>query len=126
MPYPWLIKSARYGVAAALLVGAAFAPAFSADEDARNAIPNFAPDTQGEALVARVHQYAREAGRDPAQLPLEGRIRLAGQDPDGWAKQVGAWQALGATSLIAEPRGGGFSFPDGHLSVLRRFKETVS
>ena len=46
MPYPWLIKSARYGLAAALLAGAALAPAFSADEGARRAIPNFAPDTK--------------------------------------------------------------------------------
>ena len=88
--------------------------------------PNFSPATEGQALVARVHQYAREAGRDPATLPLEGRIRLAGQSPDGWAGQVDAWRALGATSLIAEPRGAGLGFPDGHLDVLRRFKATVS
>ena len=43
---------------------------------------DFAPDTQGQALVTRVHQYAREAGRDPAKLPLEGRICLAGQGLD--------------------------------------------
>ena len=83
--------------------------------------PNLAPDAQGQAVVG----YARAAGRDPAGLPLEGRIRLAGQRPDGWAKQVDGWKALGATSVIAEPRGAGLSFPDGHLDVLRRFKETV-
>ena len=88
--------------------------------------PNFAPDAQGRALVASVHRYAREAGRDPAALPLEGRIRLAGQGPDGWSKQVQAWQGLGATSVIAEPRGAGLKFPDGHLDVLRRFRETVT
>jgi probable F420-dependent oxidoreductase len=87
--------------------------------------PNFAPDTQGRALVDRVHQYAREGGRDPATLPLEGRIRLAGQGPEGWAKQVDAWKALGATSVIAEPRGAGLKFPDGHLDVLRRFNDMV-
>src|SRR5712691_10538207 len=87
--------------------------------------PNFSPDAGGKALVARVHQYAREAGRDPARLPLEGRIHLAGHNPDGWVKQVDAWKALGATSLIAEPRKAGLKFPDGHLDVLRRFKETV-
>ena len=87
--------------------------------------PNFPPDAQGHALVARVHQYAREADRDPAKLPLEGRVRLAGQNADGWAKQVEAWKALGATSLIAEPRGERLAFPDGHLDVLRRFKEIV-
>ena len=34
--------------------------------------PNFAPDAQGQALVDRVHQYAREAGRDPADAPARG------------------------------------------------------
>src|SRR5262245_32015062 len=88
--------------------------------------PNFAPDGQGQALVARVHQYAREAGRDPAALPLEGRVRLAGQEPDGWMKQVEAWKALGAASLIAEPRGARLRFPAGHLDALRRFKDALS
>jgi probable F420-dependent oxidoreductase len=88
--------------------------------------PNFAPDAQGRALVGRVHDYAREAGRDPSRLPLEGRIRLAGQDADGWTKQVEAWKALGATHLIAEPRGAKLHFPDGHLEALRRFKATMT
>src|SRR5262247_2843132 len=84
--------------------------------------PNLTPDANGGAIVARVHQYAREAGRYPAKLPMEGCIRLAGQDASGWVKQVNAWKALGATSVIAEPRGAGLEFPDGHLDVLRRFK----
>src|SRR5688572_10488332 len=46
MRHPWWIKSARYGLAVALLAGAALAPALSADEGARKAIPNFAPDTK--------------------------------------------------------------------------------
>ena len=88
--------------------------------------PNLTPEAHGPAIVARVHQYAREAGRDPARLPLEGRIRIGGQSPDGWTKQVNAWKALGATSVIGEARGAGLSFPDGHLDVMRRFRETVS
>ena len=88
--------------------------------------PNVTLDTQGQAVVERVHAYAREAGRDPATLPLEGRIRLAGDDEHGWTKQVDGWKALGATSVIGEPRGAGLSFPDGHLDVLRRFKASLS
>jgi alkanesulfonate monooxygenase SsuD/methylene tetrahydromethanopterin reductase-like flavin-dependent oxidoreductase (luciferase family) len=65
--------------------------------------PNFTPDDQGRALVARVHGYAREAGRDPE-----------------------AWKSIGATSVIAEPRGAGLEFPKGHLDVLRRFKDTIA
>jgi hypothetical protein len=41
-----LRKSSRYAVAAALIAGAAFAPAFSADDAERKAIPNFAPDVK--------------------------------------------------------------------------------
>jgi probable F420-dependent oxidoreductase len=87
--------------------------------------PNLTPDADGRALVARAHAYAREAGRDPSGLPLEGRIRLAGQMADGWARQVDAWKALGATSVIAESRGGRLGFPDGHLEALRCFKEAI-
>ena len=87
--------------------------------------PNFTPDAQGRTLVDQVHRYAREAGRDPATLPLEGRIRLAGQNADGWTKQVEAWKALGASSIIVEPRGGKLRFPDEQLDVLRRFKGMV-
>ena len=83
------------------------------------------PSPRLGAIVARVHQYARDAGRDPAKLPMEGRIRLAGHDASGWVKQVNAWKALGATSVIAEPRGAGLEFPDGHLDVLRRFKDAM-
>jgi hypothetical protein len=46
LPHRWLKKNARYGIAAALLGGAALAPAFSADEGARTAIPNFATDAK--------------------------------------------------------------------------------
>jgi probable F420-dependent oxidoreductase len=87
--------------------------------------PNLTTDAAGRAIVDRVRAYAREAGRDPADLPLEGRIRLAGQDEDGWMTQVDAWRSLGATSVIGEPRGGGLKFPDGHLDVLRRFRASV-
>jgi len=83
--------------------------------------PNFAPDASGRALVERVYRYAAESGRDRSALPLEGRIRLAGQDADGWRKQVEAWRALGATSVIAEARGAGLRFPEGHLEALERF-----
>jgi probable F420-dependent oxidoreductase len=88
--------------------------------------PNFAPDAQGRRLVERVHRYAREAGRDPAQLPLEGRVRIGGRGADDWATQVEAWTALGATHVIAEARGAKLRFPDGHLDALRRFRIAVA
>jgi len=88
--------------------------------------PNFAPDASGREVVGRVHAYAREAGRDPRALPLEGRVRLAGQEPADWLAQAEQWRGLGASHLIAEVRGAGLPFPEGHLAALRRFRATIS
>lgn len=43
--------------------------------------PNIPTNEPGQAIVARVQHYAKEAGCNPAQLPLEGRVRLPGQSP---------------------------------------------
>ena len=87
--------------------------------------PNIPTNEEGQAIVDRVHDYAKAAGRDPSQLSLEGRVRIGGTPPADWIKQVQAWQSLGATHIIAEARGGGLTFPDEHIATLRQFKEVV-
>lgn len=87
--------------------------------------PNIPTNDMGKAIVARVHHYAKEAGRDPALLPLEGRVRLAGKPPADWVNNVQAWASLGATHIIVETRGGGLAFPHQHLAALRQFKDVV-
>jgi probable F420-dependent oxidoreductase len=87
--------------------------------------PNIPTNEEGQAIVDRVHDYAKAAGRDPSQLSLEGRVRIGGTPPADWVKQVQAWRGLGATHIIAEARGGGLTFPDEHIATLQQFKEVV-
>ena len=87
--------------------------------------PNIPIDEEGQAIVAQVHRYAREAGRDPSSLPLEGRVMIGGRPPEDWIQQVKAWQSLGATQFIAEAREGGLIFPHEHIAALRQFKEVI-
>jgi len=87
--------------------------------------PNIPTNAEGPAIVAQVHHYAKEAGRDPAVLPLEGRVRIAGKSPADWLNNVQAWAGLGATHIIVETRGGGLAFPHQHLEALRQFKEVI-
>ena len=65
----------------------------------------------------------------PAAIPRRCRSRAASawpvRGPKGGPSRWQAWKALGATSIIAEPRNAGLRFPDGHLDVLRRFKDTL-
>jgi probable F420-dependent oxidoreductase len=88
--------------------------------------PQFAPDSQGQETIARLHQYAREAGRDPASIGIEGRISVARRQPDDWRKDAEAWERLGATHLSVNTMGAGLRSPQEHINAIRQFKEAVA
>ncbi len=87
--------------------------------------PNFGPDLEGADQLDKVRGYMRDAGRDPAELGLEGRIRIAGKQPEDWLDEAKAWGLLGATHLVVETRRGGIESLDGHLKAITQFLEAV-
>ena len=78
-----------------------------------------------EEMLATLHRYAREAGRDPAEIGLDGRANAAQGGPESWAEDLAKWKAVGATHLSVNTMGAGLSSPSGHIDALRRFKETA-
>jgi probable F420-dependent oxidoreductase len=87
--------------------------------------PQFPPDQAGEETLNRMRQYAREAGRDPAAIGIEGRISFAGGNSDTWAQAAEAWQKLGATHLSVNTMRAGLRSPDEHIKAIRQFKEAL-
>ena len=87
--------------------------------------PNISPDESGRAVVERVRGYAAEAGRDPAALGLDGRLRTGGKQPEDWVDEAKGWEEMGATHISVETRRGGLSGADEHIDAIRRFKEAV-
>ncbi|HXH08357.1 MAG TPA: LLM class F420-dependent oxidoreductase [Alphaproteobacteria bacterium] len=87
--------------------------------------PQFRPDRAGEETMARLHQYARDAGRDPASIGIEGRVSIAGRAPEDWAQEAEAWKKLGATHLSVNTMGAGLRSPQEHINAVRQFKEAV-
>lgn len=87
--------------------------------------PQLRPDQQGRAAVQKLRDYAREAGRDPDELGIDGAIRVADVPQEGWAREAAAWRDIGATHVSVNTRNAGLTFPEGHLSTVRRFKETL-
>ncbi len=83
----------------------------------------FALEGQARELIARVHAYARDSGRQPSQIGLEARVMLEGSDPEPWLDQVKTWEELGATHVALDKRGGRLSPVEGFIESLRRFKE---
>jgi probable F420-dependent oxidoreductase len=88
-------------------------------------LPSFSPGQAGRAAIARVQSYAREAGRDPTAIGLEGRVTLPGASPEDWITEVKAWEQMGATHISAMTSRGGFSSPDEHIDAIRQLKEVL-
>jgi probable F420-dependent oxidoreductase len=90
-------------------------------------LPQFAPNDEFKAALERVRGYAREAGRDPSSLGVNGIVR-SGPDPDALAQQAQAWRELGATSLLVSPPGGpGAEHPPAELiKSLTQARESLS
>lgn len=88
--------------------------------------PQGSPDERAQEAIARLHAYAREAGRDPASIGIEGRLNYGTTSPDEWGRIVGAWEALGATHLAVNTMGAGLVGPAAHIEAIRRFKETIA
>jgi alkanesulfonate monooxygenase SsuD/methylene tetrahydromethanopterin reductase-like flavin-dependent oxidoreductase (luciferase family) len=87
--------------------------------------PQFPPDAVGQAAIERMHGYARAAGRDPAAIGIEGRIRLASSPPDTWARQAEDWGALGATHLSVNTMDAGLRTPEAHIAAIQQFYAAI-
>jgi probable F420-dependent oxidoreductase len=87
--------------------------------------PQFPPDNAGEDTLNRMRDYARQAGRDPGAIGIEGRISFAGGNPDLWTQAAEAWQKLGATHLSVNTMRAGLRSPDEHIKAIRQFKEAL-
>jgi alkanesulfonate monooxygenase SsuD/methylene tetrahydromethanopterin reductase-like flavin-dependent oxidoreductase (luciferase family) len=86
--------------------------------------PQVQPGPRLDASLAIVNAAAEAAGRDPASIPMEGRITLiAGQERE-WEEQTEAWRAVGASHLSVNTMGQGRS-PAEHIATIQRYREIV-
>ena len=87
--------------------------------------PQFQPGDPGQAGLARMKEYAREAGRDPASIGVEGRLVIANGNEEYWVKQSRAWEALDVTHMSVDTMRGGLKGPKQHIDALRLVKDVV-
>ncbi len=81
--------------------------------------PQVSPGPELDNAKEIVYVAAREAGRDPAQLGMEGRISWRG-DAGKLAEQAGRWQEAGATHLAVNTMGAGLASLGDHLGALEQ------
>jgi hypothetical protein len=107
-------------------VGAQSPPAYRrAGRLADGWFPQMAPGPQLDEARRIVTEAAAEAGRDPAGLGMEGRIRWQ-QDRDKLAAAMRQWHDAGATHLSVNTMGAGLKTVDDHLAALATAAEAAS
>jgi probable F420-dependent oxidoreductase len=92
--------------------------------------PLLGPDEKCREMIEKVRAYAREAGRDPNTIGIEGRITF-GQDSGNketqqkWLEQMAAWKALGASRVSLNTMKAGLT-ARAHIDAIRRFREATA
>jgi probable F420-dependent oxidoreductase len=86
--------------------------------------PMMAPGPKLDEARRIVAEAAAEAGRDPASLGMEGRVRWQ-QDRDELAAAMRQWQDAGATHLSVNTMGAGLKTVDDHLAALATAAEAA-
>jgi probable F420-dependent oxidoreductase len=81
-------------------------------------MPQRRPDDTARAEVEKLHQYAREAGRDPASIGMEARLTLHREEPDTWRQYLEGWRELGATHISVNTMGMGLESPRAHIEMI--------
>jgi probable F420-dependent oxidoreductase len=88
--------------------------------------PLLAPDDGCRVAIEKIQNYAREAGRDPRRIGIEGRITFGQGTAESWIKDIDGWSKLGATHLCVNTMKTGLTNPTAHIDAIRRFKEATA
>jgi hypothetical protein len=76
-------------------------------------------------MMAHLHTYLGQAGRDPASVGIEARLSIGRTPEPQWSAYVEGWRALGATHMGINTMGAGLASPQDHIDALRQVKAVL-
>jgi probable F420-dependent oxidoreductase len=84
------------------------------------------PGDKVRSMIERIRSYAKDAGRDPSAIGIEGRVSVADGSRENWLQAISQWKELGATHVSVNTMKAGFSTPSAHIDAIRRFREATA
>ncbi len=88
--------------------------------------PQAQPDDNLRAMIETIHAEARNAGRKPQDIGIEGRISIASGGPDDWARLAEQWRSVGVSHLGVNTMGAGLAAPRDHIEAIRSIKDALA
>jgi probable F420-dependent oxidoreductase len=86
--------------------------------------PMVPPGPHLDEARAIIDKAARDAGRDPAALGMEGRVSWS-DGVDAVVKHAGRWRDAGATHIAINTMSAGLGDVDGHLAALAKAADVL-
>ena len=80
--------------------------------------PQVRPGPDLDTALEVIAEAARDAGRDPASIGMEGRAAWKADDPDQIARQTARWRDAGASHLTLDTMRAGLATVDDHIAAL--------
>lgn len=87
--------------------------------------PMIRPGADLEAALRLIGEAARDAGRDPAAIGMEGRVGWRRDEPETFRSRVEVWRDLGASHLTINTMALGLATVDDHLAALTAAAELL-
>jgi probable F420-dependent oxidoreductase len=87
--------------------------------------PRVEPGPELEAARAIISAAATEAGRDPAVIGMDSRVRWAAGDVEQLTSKARQWRDAGATHLSVDTMGSALTDLDAHLDALASASEEL-
>ena len=88
--------------------------------------PLVGPDERCRGMIETIQSYAKEAGRDPSAIGIEGRIGYGQGSAQTWLRELEAWKKLGATHVSLNTMKAGLGTPTAHIDAIRRFQSATT
>ena len=87
--------------------------------------PQVPPGPRLDEARAMVEAAAVAAGRDPAELGMDGRVSWGERGAEQLVDHVGRWRDAGASHVSVNTMGAGLGGADGHLAALTAAAEAL-
>jgi probable F420-dependent oxidoreductase len=87
--------------------------------------PQVQPGPKLEEAKAIVYEAAREAGRDPARIGMEGRVNFGNGGIEEIATRVASWRDARATHVSINTMGSDLGGVDDHIAALAAVADAI-